>query len=293
MAQVIRIKSIKIGESICYNRLMKKYPVPLIAIIVILGSAGIALAASLISDTFTDETKIASSYQLNVDTTAGQVKLSVWGCGDSFTDYRDGAAYTTVEIGTQCWMAENLNYGTRVDGSGEQTNNSTVEKYCYSDSTGNCDTYGGLYQWDEMMGYNTSCNGSGEGDEACSPVVQGICPENWHVPSHYELVALEREVCTSGTCASDFPYNTSTTGWRGTNEGTSLKQNGSSGFEGLLAGYRNTNGSFYNLGSYGDFWSSLESGSSAWPRVLGSSISTVHRSTSTRAYGFSVRCIKD
>jgi uncharacterized protein (TIGR02145 family) len=61
-------------------------------------------------------------------------------------------------------MAENLNIGTRIDGANNQANNGTIEKYCYSDNTSNCDTYGGLYQWDEAMQYVTT-----EG-------TQGICP---------------------------------------------------------------------------------------------------------------------
>jgi len=249
---------------------MKKRPVAFVAIAAALSIVGMAVA-----------------------TTAGQVKVAVWSCGDSFTDHRDGTSYTTVPIGTQCWMVENLNYGTRVDGSGNQTNNGVVEKYCYSDYDANCTTYGGLYQWDEAMDYGSSCNGTGRGDEACSTPVQGICPEGWHIPSHYELVALERAVCTSGTCASDFPYDTSTTGWRGTNEGASLKQNGSSGFEALLAGSRHTDGSFRYLGSVGYFWSSLENGSRAWCRTLYSGYATVYRDANSKTYGWSVRCLQD
>ena len=260
------------------------------------GIAGMAFAASQISDSFTDTSKISQSYQLNVDTAAGQVKLAAWSCGSSFIDHRDGTTYATVLIGTQCWMAKNLNYGTRVNGSGNQTNNGMVEKYCYSDSDVNCTDHGGLYQWDEAMDYNASCNGTGEGNEACANPVRGICPEGWHIPSHDEFTALERQVCAdngNGSCVTDFPYNTTTTGWRGTNEGTSLKQNGSSGFEGLLSGVRDTDGSFSFLGSYGFFWSSLESASSAWYRFLGSGYATVYRVTFAKANGFSVRCVLD
>ncbi len=76
--------------------------------------------------------------------------------GDPFLDIRDGKVYTTIQIGTQCWMAENLNIGTMINGSSNQTNNATLEKYCFSDNTGNCDIYGGLYQWDEVMQYVTT-----------------------------------------------------------------------------------------------------------------------------------------
>jgi len=111
----------------------------------------------------------------------------IFTCDDSFVDERDGQSYFTVQIGTQCWMAENLNVGTRVGVSTEHTDNAIIEKYCYNDSEDNCNTLGGLYQWDESMDYNSGCNGTGSGQPECSSPVQGICPSGWHVPSLYEL----------------------------------------------------------------------------------------------------------
>ncbi|MDP4034565.1 MAG: FISUMP domain-containing protein, partial [Pseudorhodobacter sp.] len=254
------------------------------------------LAASPVADTFTDETKIATSTQITVDTVAGQVKLSAipWACGDTLTDSRDSETYATVLIGSQCWMAEYINVGTLLAGASNQTDNAVIEKYCYSDTEGNCTTDGGLYQWDEAMQYTASCNGTGAPpNDACATPVQGICPADWHIPSHYEYVTLERAVCTSASCATDFPYDVSATGWRGTDEGTKLKVGGSSGFEGLLAGYRNTDGSFLNRGTYAYIWSSLESGTNAWSRYLYSGYASVYRYAYDKLYGFSARCIKD
>ncbi|MBU2568320.1 MAG: hypothetical protein KJ967_06075 [Elusimicrobia bacterium] len=62
---------------------------------------------------------------------------------------------------------------------------------------------------------------------------------------------------------------------------------------GLLSGNRNTNGSFNNLSSNGNFWSSVQSGSNAWRRNLNSGNDTVNRDTNSKANGFSVRCLKD
>ncbi|OIO07020.1 hypothetical protein COX68_03355 [Candidatus Falkowbacteria bacterium CG_4_10_14_0_2_um_filter_41_15] len=59
---------------------------------------------------------------------------------------------------------ENLNIGTRIDGTSDQIDNSILEKYCFDDSEVNCTTDGGLYQWDEAMQYSVT-------EEA-----QGICP---------------------------------------------------------------------------------------------------------------------
>ncbi len=53
-----------------------------------------------------------------------------WSCG--YQVEFEGQTYNTVEIGTQCWFAENLNRGTRINGSEDQTNNDTIEKYCYN-----------------------------------------------------------------------------------------------------------------------------------------------------------------
>ncbi|MCD4697445.1 MAG: hypothetical protein K8S16_14520, partial [Bacteroidales bacterium] len=130
-----------------------------------------------------------------------------WQCGDVLIDTRDGQSYNTVQIGTQCWMAENLNIGTRIDGVNEMTDNSTIEKYCYDDLETNCDTYGGLYQWDEMMQYTTT------------PGVQGICPTGWHLPTDNEWCTLENGV-DAGTVSC------TAIGWRGIDAGGNLKEIG-------------------------------------------------------------------
>ncbi len=195
-------------------------------------------------------------------------------CGDDLKDFRNGKTYSTVQIGTQCWMAENLNIGTMIAGTSDQTDNAILEKYCYGNITGNCDTYGGLYQWNEAMQYIII-----EG-------TQGVCPVGWHIPTDWEWKELEKALGMTSAA-------TNLTGWRGTDEGTKLKQGGSSGFEALLAGYRSTDGLFYVSGSNTYFWSSNESGSSAWGRSLSVSEARVYRGTSGKLFGFSVRCVKD
>ncbi|MDP3883094.1 MAG: FISUMP domain-containing protein, partial [Candidatus Staskawiczbacteria bacterium] len=224
---------------------------------------------------------------MTVDTGAGQVKLSTvtWTCGDTLTDTRDAKTYTTVLIGSQCWMAENINVGTLTAGANSQGTDcpsaSEIEKYCYSDTESNCTTYGGLYQWNQTMCGSTTAGAT------------GICPTGWHIPTHDEYTTLELAACTSESCATDFPYDITTTGYRGTNEGTTLKTVSASTFSGLLAGFRYPYGVFGASGSYGYFWSSLQSGSYAWERDLGSGSAQVHRDINDKALGFSVRCIKD
>jgi len=99
-------------------------------------------------------------------------------CGQNMTDIRDNKVYSTVQLGTQCWMQKNLNYGTSLQGTTEQTDNCINEKYCYNDNASNCTLYGGLYQWDELMAYNSN------------PGTQGLCPPGWHVPTQSEWNTL-------------------------------------------------------------------------------------------------------
>ncbi|MBN3035945.1 MAG: hypothetical protein JW861_10195 [Bacteroidales bacterium] len=209
-----------------------------------------------------------------------------WNCGKPVADDRDGQIYPTVEIGIQCWMAQNLNIGTMINGSGNQTNNGTIEKYCYGNSTANCDTYGGLYQWDEMMEYSTTSG------------VQGICPDGWHLPTDAEWCTLEQEVDPTITCSS--------TGWRGVEGGGKLKEAGtthwappntgatnSSGFTALPGGARSISGAFFDFSVYGYLWSSTEVGSNAWRRGLAFNGADVWRGYDYWGTGCSVRCIRD
>jgi uncharacterized protein (TIGR02145 family) len=212
-------------------------------------------------------------------------------CGDAFVDSRDSKSYSTVQIGTQCWMAENLNIGTRIDGSQDQVENTPtefIEKYCYNDLDANCATYGGLYQWDEMMQYITT-----EG-------TQGICPDGWHLPDDDEWMTLEEEVeSTTGVAWNTF-------GFRGTDAGGNLKEAGtshwnspntgatnSSGFKALPGGYRDPNGTFGNLNDHGIFWSSSSMSGPPIRRALLSSSKQIGRSDMPKEAGFSVRCIRD
>ena len=264
-----------------------------------------------VTDTFHDTTKIASNINVTVDTVNGQVTLSAassWTCGSLLFDSRDSQSYATVLIGSQCWMSQNLNVGTKITscvngyvgtcttgGSTVQnqgTSTVSIQKYCYSDSNANCplstgsttNEYGGLYQWTQAMGGSTSTTGI---------AVTGICPANWHLPTDAEYKTLEIYLgMCSGTASSPPPYCADDSGqYRGTTQGTQLKSGGTSGFNGLLAGYRYTDGSFSYQGSNANLWSSLVSGGSAWYRTLFSGYAGVYRNTNAQAYGFSVRCV--
>jgi uncharacterized protein (TIGR02145 family) len=209
-----------------------------------------------------------------------------------FTDDRDGNTYKWVRIGDQDWMAENLNFGTRINGSSSQTNNGIIEKYCYDDLDANCNLYGGLYQWNEMMGYSTASG------------IQGICPEGWHLPTDTDWTVLANYVSSlpEYLCNSDATFIAKAlaakTNWNSSSitcaVGNNLSTNNATGFSALPVGYRATNGSFSTIGSNGPLWSSTQSSATnAWYRDVYYANPSLYRSNPTKGYGFSVRCLKD
>ncbi len=213
-----------------------------------------------------------------------------WSCGCAFMDNRDDRWYESVQIGEQCWMAENLNAGIPIDGMNDQTDNDTIEKYCYDNLESNCDHFGGLYQWNEAMLYSVI------------PGVQGICPDGWYLPSDEEWKQLE------GWADNRFGYpdpEWNNLYWRGWNAGYNLKSisgwpsggNGSDlyGFSALPGGYRFNFSNYFALsGNLGFFWASTHKDGTlmAWRRMLSFENNGVDRDTSPYEYGFSVRCIK-
>ncbi|NTW31298.1 MAG: hypothetical protein HGB12_01460 [Bacteroidetes bacterium] len=211
---------------------------------------------------------------------------NIWICGTSqLTDSRDSKTYNTVQIGTQCWMAQNLNYsasGTYIIGSTEQANNSSIEKYCYNNYEANCTTYGGLYQWGEMMDWTASSVANPSG-------VQGICPTDWHIPSDLEWTSLTtflggESVAGGKLKEAGFAH------WQSPNAGATNEV----GFTALPGGYRESDGTFNTIGGNGYWWSSTESSTTiAWYRDMNNSFNSVYRNTNNKILGFSVRCIKN
>jgi uncharacterized protein (TIGR02145 family) len=200
----------------------------------------------------------------------------------------DGNTYSTVTIGTQEWMAENLRTTKYNDGSSiTQVLESalwmslTTPAYCWynNDAATHKETYGALYNW-----YTVS--------------MENICPIGWHVPTDAEWYTLENYV--------DPTINDpNATGYRGIDGGTKLKAsygwaggvNGTDEYDfmALPAGVRSyQTGSFVNLYYRGYWWSADESDVNySWIRFLDSEYETIGRNYSVKQYGYPVRCVKD
>ena len=175
----------------------------------------------------------------------------------SLTDTRDGKSYKTVRIGTQTWMAENLNY-------------KTDESYCYEDNPGSCRKYGRLYTW---------------------ATARNACPVGWHLPSRAEWMTLEEFVANSlfgGKMDSVGYALKSTSGWE--YFGGKLS-NGSDafGFGALPAAYRFGERRFVLGAAY--FWSTSKY--VAYFRYLYYDDTFLGTSDDIEDRAMSVRCVKD
>ncbi len=117
-------------------------------------------------------------------------------CSYSMTDYRDNNTYRTALSGGKCWMMENLRYGNSLTPvTAAQTDNCVVEKYCLPQDE-NCTSYGGFYQWDELIQYSSTA----------SPGYQGVCPPGWHIPSaadYQMLINANKGNALAGTVLTD------------------------------------------------------------------------------------------
>jgi uncharacterized protein (TIGR02145 family) len=152
-----------------------------------------------------------------------------------------------------------------------QTDNATLEKYCYNNEPLNCPLYGGLYQWDEAMQY------------VATPGARGICPPGWHIPTYAEFQTLSSTVGGDGN------------GLKAVGEGAGggTGTNGS-GFSALLAGSRSSNGGFYTFYASTYLWSSTENdATSAFSLYMYGSDNVTYLTGVYRFNGYSVRCLAD
>ncbi|MBE0640170.1 MAG: hypothetical protein IH598_16775 [Bacteroidales bacterium] len=209
-------------------------------------------------------------------------------CGEQISDI-DGNIYNTLQIGTQCWMKENLKTTKDADGN-------AITRYCYNNDPSNCNVYGGLYTWTTAMNGAASSNNVPSG-------VRGICPDGWHLPSDAEWTALTNYVSSQSgyLCDANTSYIAKAlaaqTNWQTNSNtcavGNNLTLNNATGFSGLPGGYF-AYGIFYRVGDQGDLWLSTEfSPDYAWFSVLFFEYPEVPRSFNTKGMGTSVRCLRD
>ena len=173
------------------------------------------------------------------------------------TDSRDGQTYKTVKIGSQTWMAENLNYKSG---------------FCFDNDTSYCTKYGRLYTWATAVGKSESeCGYDRPIGLTCSLPsgnIQGICPNGWHLPSEAEWEALKDYVSaqpeyTCGGNTNNIAKSVASESWwnsynGGCNPGDQRDfPNNDTGFSAVPAGTLGVYG-YDDAGYYANFWSATE-----------------------------------
>ena len=176
-----------------------------------------------------------------------------------------GKEYEAVLIGTQTWMAENLNYavsGSKCYGEGGEVvdwdGNTTLSE---TEVQANCMRYGRLYDWS-------------------TAIHSLICPSGWHLPSDSEWDAL---VTFAGGAQAAGTKLKAVSGWNNNGDGTD-----DYGFSALPGGIGNSSGSFSAVGDYGNWRSAM-----TYYWGIYDYFSGVDRFNDDTSGLFSVRCVKD
>jgi len=209
-----------------------------------------------------------------------------------------GQTYRTVQIGTQTWMAENLNYaaeGSRCYGEGAQVHvrlDNEILMLSLAEVQANCSKYGRLYDWATAMALPASCN-----ESECASQVQlkhrGVCPDGWHIPSDADWTTLTNYVESQGDCSECAGTKLkAASGWenylRGSGSGLDTY-----GFTALPGGNGYWSG-FSNAGYDGLWWSSAEcSSDGAYSRYMAYYSEYAYWYCYDKTALYSVRCVKD
>ena len=226
--------------------------------------------------------------------------ITVFTCGTSTLSDIDGNTYNTVQIGSQCWMKENLRTtkyadNTPIAQSSETPNTSGYNNiaywFCPNDDASNKDTYGLLYNWKAVMGEATSSEANPSG-------VQGICPTGSEWKQMEMAVGMSQsDADATGWRGSIAARLCGNTGWQSSTTAnaagnTSATGRNSSGFSALPAGeYHGSGYDYFRTNAY--FWSATESSTSVYYRHINFGNAGVDRSPTDKGVGISVRCVRD
>ena len=208
--------------------------------------------------------------------------LIISSCSDETTAPTDDTpkdTIPTVTIGSQVWMAKNLEIAkfrngeaiseAKTDSAWFAAAEAKKPVWCYYEfNSSNGAKYGKLYNW-----YAVSDT-------------RGLAPEGFHIPTDVEWTRLINQLTGDMVAGSKLK---SKTDWFNNGNGTN-----SSGFTALPAGYITESGLFFGLSELGCWWSSTEDGTAdAWSRDISHENSQVRRYNAPKTEGLSVRCIKD
>jgi uncharacterized protein (TIGR02145 family) len=188
-----------------------------------------------------------------------------------------GNSYSTVQIGSQCWMVENLRTAHFSDGipitivtdNFQWTSTYTPARCWYNNDQGTYSANGALYNW---YAVNTG----------------RLCPIGWRVPTVADWDHLAQYLGGESVAGGHLK---AVTGWNPPNTGAS----NSSGFTAVPGGMRDfMQGNFTHTGASGFYWTADEhSALYAWNRGMNHFSAEFTTNYNPKTYGFSVRCIID
>ena len=194
-------------------------------------------------------------FEVGADTTFSFTCFA-WQCGDPL-EYQ-GYDYETVQIGGQCWFAENLR--TEFTNAGNPLPSNTLSAYGLDSAIS--EDYGFLYNW---------------------TYIDSLCPQGWAVPSLSDFDILEIALGVNPALKlKSSPSNPIP--WNGTDEVH---------FAALPAGIRYGVGSYNSLGSVTRFWSRSSPSNGAYAIFLSSEDTEISGGNMNVSHQYSVRCIKD
>lgn len=187
---------------------------------------------------------------------------------------------SSVKIGTQVWMSENLNVTTYSDGSAipQVTDPTawaglTTGAWCwYNNSSSLYSAYGKLYNWYAVTD------------------ARGLCPSGWHIPTDAEWTTLESYLGGQSVAGGKLK-TTGTSQWNPPNTSAT----NSVWFNGMPGGVRDgSSGYSINMGNYAYWWSSTNfSSTQAYERIAFYNNAMTGSGLGSKKDGLSVRCVKD
>jgi len=212
----------------------------------------------------------------------------------------DGNVYSTIQIGTQIWMKENLRVMRYADGRAI----SSLGVSAYLNDEYYTPIYGRYYNWAAAMDLSQTFNTA---TWTGTLPRQGVCPTGWHLPSEEEFITLHNylisnnynydgtttgnKIAKAFTVSTGWVFN-SITGTPGNTDFASYRNK--SGFSAQGAGYRMANGSFCCAGGNASWWSSNSVNATiATYQALNVNTTYVVTSSDVKVFGLGIRCIKD